>query len=183
MVLPISNSVLWPKLRFGTKIKAVFVAKIPISHFNFRPEVENMTSHNSSFNSIYRICSRNLNSAHAFWKKADLKKMRGRIFKNFYFIKSGIKFRVNWYVYCIFSTYVKWEIGIYENFRFSPVFPVSPILIHSSFDSKSFSLSSGKISCQNNTDIVWGRPTSGLDFRPEVKNMTMHSFRVNPIHP
>ena len=78
--------------------------------------------------------------------------------------------------------YVKSEIAIYENFRFSPVFPVSPILIHSSFDSKSFSLSSGKISCQNNTDIVWGRPTSGLDFRPEVENMTMHGFRVNSIH-
>ena len=78
---------------------------------------------------------------------------------------------------------MKSEIAIYENFRFSPVFPVSPILIHSSFDSKSFTLSSGKISSQNNTDIVWGRPTSGLDFRPEVENMTMHNLKVNSIHP
>ena len=29
--------------------------------------------------------------------------------------------------------------------RFLPVFPVLPILVHSSFDSKSFSLSPGKI--------------------------------------
>ena len=99
--------------------------------------------------------------------------------KNFYFNESEIKFRVKWYVYCIFSTYVKSEIAIYENFRFSPVFPVSPILIYSSFDSQSFSLSSGKISCQNNTDIVWGRPTSGLDFRPEVENIKLYNFRVN----
>ena len=30
-----------------------------------------------------RICSRNFNSAHAFWKKADLKNLRGRISKIF----------------------------------------------------------------------------------------------------
>ena len=86
-------------------------------------------------------------------------------------------------MYWILSTYVKPEIAIYENFRFSPVFPVSPILIHSSFDSKSFTLSSGKISSQNNTDIVWGRPTSGLDFRPEVENMSLHNLKVNSIYP
>ena len=111
------------------------------------------------------------------------KKIAWANFKNFYFIESEIKFRVKWYVYCIFSTYVKSEIAIYENFRFSPVFPVSPILIHSSFDSKSFSLSSGKISCQNNTDIVWGRPTSSLNFRPEVETMTLHNVKVNSIYP
>ena len=32
--------------------------------------------------------------------------------------------------------------------------------------------------------ISWAEgSTSGLDFRPEVKNMTLHQFRVRPIYP
>ena len=62
--------------------------------------------------------------------------------------------------------------------RTKTFFRISGLLdIDGLFYSKSFWSSPSKISYRNNTDIVWRRPISGLDFRPEVENITFHNFR------
>ena len=38
-----------------------------------------------------------------------------------------------------------------------------------------------KISCRNNTNIVWGRPTSGLDIRLEVENTRMYDVMYDVV--
>ena len=75
---------------------------------------------------------------------------------------------------CVYVKYVK--------NRFSPIIPVLSVSELGPIDSKWFFMLTGEISCRNNIGITGKRPTSGLDFRPEIEKSTVQKLRSNCIH-
>ena len=71
----------------------------------------------------------------------------------------------------------------YVKTRFSPKIPGLSVSELGPVDSKPFFMLTGEISCRNNIGITGKRPTSGLDFRPEIEKLTVQKLRSNCICP